>query len=505
MNPPETLRTDTVRHAFLMATVAAMALGAPAAAMAQNAPTATPAIAPGTADAEAAYRAMAQRRFADAAVAAARAVEAGPDNLDWRLLLSDARKAAGDPAGALTALQPVAGSWDHRIQSRRAEAAREAGDLDQAAEAYGLAAPLAPTAEQRAYLSRARIQVLVRQGRRTEARAALNTAHDTGVLPGDAPLDFAYVAVATGEDRLAVQAFATADAASPLHGAQALDAAYAARRAGADRTAVAWLEQGARTLDPAELTPQRRHEIGREIQTLEHRVGGSTSILTGPAAASSALVSSPDDSTTQAGAEAWVRLGGDNNGRPVQAFVRAYQTLDSDTGAVGGDSTQAWVGLRWKPLTQTNLVVEASRMIAVGDAARNDTAIRAAWSAETGSDLRFDRDSWPSARVYVDATRLLEDEQTFAVADGSIGWTWVVSRDRKSQLSTGVGVRADYDSARADTLSLAAGPRLGLRRWIGGSDLRAPDHYLDVSVGYDVQIGDSPRNDGFVAAVTFGF
>ena len=501
MNPPETLRTDTVRHAFLLATVAAVALGAPAAVMAQTAPVS----APGHADAEAAYRDMAQSRFAEAAVAAARAVEAAPDNLDWRLLLSDARTAAGDPAGALSALQPVAGAWDHRVQSRRAEAARAAGDLAQAEEAYALAAPLAPTAGQRAYLARARIQVLVQQGRRAEARAALNTAHDTGVLPGDAPLDFAYVAVATGEDRLAVQAFATADAATPLRGAQALDAAYAARRAGADRTAVAWLEQGARTLDPAELTPQRRHEIGREIQTLEHRVGGTVSVLTGPSTASSALVASPDDSTTQAGAEAWVRLGGDNNGRPVQAFVRAYQTLESDTGPVSGDSTQAWVGLRWKPLTQTNLIVEASRMIAVGDAARDDTAIRAAWSAETGNDLRYDRDSWPSARVYVDATRLLEDQQTFAVADGSIGWTWVASSDRRNQLSAGVGVRADYDSARADTVSVAAGPRLALRRWIGGSDLRVPDRYVDVSVGYDVQIGDSPRDDGLVAAITFGF
>ena len=144
-------------------------------------------------------------------------------------------------------------------------------------------------------------------------------------------------------------------------------------------------------------------------------------------------------------------------------------------------------------------------MIAVGDAARDDTAIRAAWSADVGGDLRYDRDNWPSGRVYVDAVRLLEDEQTFAVADASIGWTWVASRDRKSQVSTGVGARADYDSASLDTLSVAAGPRIGFRRWIGGNDLRAPGRYVDVSVGYDVQIGDGPRDDGFVAAVTFGF
>lgn len=498
MNPSEISRMTPVRHSFLMATVAIGACAAPVAVMAQTAPA-------GHADAEAAYRAMAEGRPADAAVDAARAVDAAPENLDWRLLLADARMGAGDPSGALAVLQPVAGTWDHRVQSRRAEAAKAAGDPDQAAEAYGLAAPLAPTAEQRAYLSRSQIQILVQQGRRGEARAALRTAYDNGVLPGDAPLDFAYAAVSTGEDRLAVQAFASADSATPLRGAQALDAGYAARRAGADRTAVEWLEQGARTLDPAELTPQRRHEIGRELQTIEHRVGGNVSVLTGPSATSSALLASSGDDTTQVGGEVWTRVGGDNNGRPVQAFVRAYQTVDSDTGPVGGDSAQGWVGVRWKPLTETNLVVEASRMIALGDAARDDTALRAAWSSDVGGDLRYDRDSWPSGRVYVDAVRLLEDEQTYAVADASIGWTWVASTDRKSLVSAGVGVRADYDSDRADTVSVAAGPRLGFRRWIGGTDLRAPGRYVDVSVGYDIQINDGPRDDGLVASVTFGF
>lgn len=495
----------TVRHSFLMASVAAFALGAPAIASAQSAPAKAPAQSSGYADAEAAYRAMVANRYAEAATAAALAVEASPDNLDWRLLLSDARNAAGDPAGALAALQPVVGTWDHRVQSRRAEAAKAVGDLNQAAEAFGLAAPLAPTAEQRAYLTRSHVQILVQQGRRRQASQTLKAAYDVGALPADAPLDFAYAAVSTGQDQLAVRAFAQADATTPLQGAQALDAAYAARRAGADRTAVEWLEQGARTLPPGQMTPQRRHEIGRELQTIEQRVGGSVSVLTGPATVSSALVSSPDDSTTQAGGEVWARIGGDNNGRPVQAFVRAWQTLDSDAGPTGGESSQGWVGVRWKPLTETNLVLEASRMIALGDAARDDTALRAAWSWDVGGDLRYNRDSWPSARVYVDAVRLLEDEQTYAVADTSIGWTWVASEDRKTQLTAGAGVRADYDGARAETLSVAAGPRLSVRRWMGGDDLRAPGSYVDLSVGYDFALRDGPREDGFVAAITFGF
>lgn len=490
-----------VRSSLLLASVAFASLLAPTAALAQTTPSDPAAFA----DAAAAYQALSAGDPALAAVAARRAVVAAPDNLDWRLLLVDALLASDQPAEALAAVQPVAGMWDHRVQTRRAEAARRAGDLAQAAEAYGLAAPLAPDPEQRAYLARAHVQTLVQSGRRDEGRSALRNAHESGILPGAAPLDFAYAAVSAGDDRLAVQGFITADRQTPLNGAQALDAAYAARRAGQDRAAAEWLEHGARTLPAEQLTPQRRHEIGRELQSLEHRVGGSLSVLTGPASSSTALLSADGETVTQAGGEVWTRLGGDNNGRPVQAFARAYQTLDADTGPVGGESTQAWVGVRWKPFTETNLVVEASRMIALGDDARDDTMLRAAWSGDIGGDLRFDRDSWPSAHLYVDAARLLEGKQNFAVVDGLIGWTWVVSQSRRDLVSAGVGVRMDYDSARVEEATLAAGPRVAWRHWMGGDDLRAPGRYLDVSVGYYAPIGDSARSEGLVAAVTFGF
>lgn len=494
-----------MRRSLLLASVALAATGGavltPAVAQAQT----VAATSDGYADATAAYAAMNANRPADVIAPAARAVNTAPDNLDWRLLLVDALMGANDPAGALAALQPVADSWDHRVQTRRAEAARLTGDLSQAAEAYGLAAPLAPTAESRAYLTRARAQALVQLGRTAEARAVLREAAATGMLPGDAPLDFAYAAVGAGDDRLAVQGFAAADRAEPLKGAQALDAAYAARRAGQDAKAVTWLEQGARTLPADQLTPQRRHEIGRELQTLEHRFGGTATVSTGPADSATTLVNTGGEQVTQVGGEVWARVGGDNNGRPVQVFARAYQTLDADSGPTGGDSTQGWIGARWKPFTETNLVLEASRLIAIGDAARDDTMLRAAWSGDVGGDLRYDRDSWPSAHVYVDAARLLEDEQTYAVADANIGWTWVASESRRDTVTAGVGVRADYDSLRAEEWAVSAGPRVAWRHWMGGDDLRAPGSYLDVSLGYYAPLDDGPRDAGVVAAVTVGF
>ncbi len=112
-----------MNRSLLLASVALAATSAvvltPASARAQ----AVAAPSDGHADATTAYQAMNAARPADAVEPARRAVAASPDNLDWRLLLADALAGSGDHAGALAALQPVAGSWDHRVQSRRAEAA----------------------------------------------------------------------------------------------------------------------------------------------------------------------------------------------------------------------------------------------------------------------------------------------------------------------------------------------------------------------------------------------
>ncbi len=498
------MRKSLLLASVALATVSVVGLE-PRSAWAQTPPSGAAVDPAAYQDASAAYAAFEAGDPVAAAVAARRAVAAVPDNLEWRLLLVDALLASQEPVEALGVLQPVRDVWDHRVQGRRAEAARLTGDLAQAAEAYGMASALSPTAESRAYMARSQVLVLVEAGRPGEARNALSAAHQSGILPGDAPLDFAYVAVSAGDDRLAVQGFSAADQQQALSGDKALDAAYAARRAGDDTRAVAWLERGARTLPAEQLTPQRRHEIGRELQALEHRFGGTATLSTGPGVSPDTLVSTSGGDVTQIGGEVWARVGGDNNGRPVQVFARAYQTLDADTGPVGGDSTQGWVGVRWKPLTDTNLVLEASRLIAIGDSARDDTMLRAAWSGGMGGDIRYDRDSWPSAQLYVDAARLVEAEQDFAVVQGTIGWTWIASQARRDLVTVGAGLHMDYDSLRNPDIAVSAGPRVAWRHWMGGDDIRAPGRYLDLSVGYYVPIGNSPRDAGIVAALTFGF
>ncbi len=255
-------------------------------------------------------------------------------------------------------------------------------------------------ADSRAYASRLQIMELVQQGRTDEARAAFDRDWAAGILPGPAPLDAANIAVSVGRDAEAQTAFRQAEAASPLSGATALNAGYSARRIGDDATAIYWFQRGLDTWPTeAGFDEQRRFEIRREVETLQRTWGATASVSYGSTSTvSSGIVGA--DTVLQAGGEVYRRISGYNNGRTLDVFARAFSTLDSDLGGpTGGDTTQGWVGVRYRPFSQTNLILEASRMIALGDLARDDWMLRAAWSAERGSDLRYDRSHWPAWRL----------------------------------------------------------------------------------------------------------
>jgi len=381
-----------------------------------------------------------------------------------------------------------------------AAAAQTPTAADQASDA----STSAQDADSLAYASRLNILNLVEQGRLDEARAAFDRDWASGALPGPAPLDAANIAVAVGRDAEAQAAFRQADALSALTGANALNAGYSARRIGDDATAIYWFERG---LDSWPSDPnfdeQRRFEIRREIETLQRTWGASATVSHGSAATvASGLVGA--DTVTQAGGEIYRRIGGYNNGRPLEVFARVFTTLDSDLGGpTGGDTAQGWVGLRYRPLSQTNLVLEASRMVALGDLARDDWMLRAAWSAERGGDLRFDRSDWAAWRLYGDVAHLIDADQTLGVAEARYGHAWrTTDRDIVTPFVT---VRGYYDSSLPDEVAVGAGPGISWRHWFRESGYAAPASWIDFVLGYQFSVSGDARGEGLFVGFNINY
>jgi tetratricopeptide (TPR) repeat protein len=450
------------------------------------------------------YALLEQGRADEAAEAARRAVEADPYVEDYRLLQVDALLRANRASEAYEILRYPREAEDYRVASRRAEAATRAGLTIEASSAWDAAARTAPDAESRAFALRSQILALLQIGDLDGARTVFDREWAGGGLRGPAPLDTANIAVAVGRDVEAQEAFRLAHNNAPLTGANALNAGYSARRIGDDSAAVYWFQLGLESwpVDPA-FDEQRQFEIRREIETLQRRWGASASVSYGTASTVSSGVLGAD-TVLQAGGEAYYRIGGYNDGRPLDVFARVYGTLDSDLGgATGGDTAQGWIGLRYKPFSNANLILEASRMIALGDLARDDWMLRAAWSAEAGGDLRFDRSSWPAWRLYADVAHLVDAEQTLGVAEARAGQAFRTS-DRDI-LTPFVFVRAYYDSLLADETAVGAGPGVAWRHWFRESDYGAPASYIDLSVGYQFSLSGDDRGEGVYLGLNLNY
>jgi tetratricopeptide (TPR) repeat protein len=232
-----------------------------AAAVLSYAPTlASVDINPSSQAAALAYGHYASGQAEAAVIAALRAVEEEPTNLDYRLLLADSLTLAGRPSEALEVLVPRRDQADYRVQSRLAQAAWNSREPDLAAQAFGAAADLADTGQARAYLSRAAVLALLEAGRRDEAVHAFDAAWSNQALQGFASLDTANVALAVGRDAQALWAFEDAQRTAPLTGLAALNAGYAAQRLGRPEWAANYFHRALSDW-PAEVDPARRAEI----------------------------------------------------------------------------------------------------------------------------------------------------------------------------------------------------------------------------------------------------
>lgn len=429
-----------------------------------------------------------------------------------RLSAADAALSANQPARALQVLGSAPAGYETAI--RRAYAYEKLKDDERALAAFRQAAAAAPAGTSRDGALRGMIAALVRMERKEEARELLAHAMARGDLRSVRAADMGYLASSVGDDKLALASFDRARASGQLPATAALDAGYAAKRQFENRKAVDYitfaLDSGIAG-DPR-FDQQRLFDVKREAADLLRVWGINSSISYGKVGAAPnpfANVVPTSRYTTQVGSELYYRpeAFGNRNGSTFDLFGRLFQTLyEQGGGPTGMRTTQGMLGARWKPFTDHNLVLEVDRLFKLGEVARNDTLLRAAYSLTHGTDLRVVDPDWLTWTVYAEIDKFLDHSQLVAIGEGRVGRSFRLDmvNDRLVFIPHAV-VAANYDDSYAVKDAFGAGGGASLRYWFGETPTIAPPSYLEFTLQYRFRVAGDKRAEGVFAQVLLNY
>ena len=446
-----------------------------------------------------------------AAEAAGLATDAERRNV--ALALADAALSAKQPQRAVDALQPYANDKTYAVASRRAFALLALGEKEEALSAFSSAAELATTAQDRATTVKAEINLLADLGQRADAKALFEKAKASGDLDAASDLDIAYLAVRLGDDTTATARFLQAKTNGNLTGPAMLDAGYAAKRSVDNAEAIADFKAAidANAEGKLPLSQQSLFETRREVAELERTWGAFASLTYGAVGVmpSSSLTPPPVGRILQAGSEVYWRppVIGYRDGRIFEVFVRSFETLSDATGAPTGAPTwQGAAGMRVKPFSDFNLVLEGARVFPIGTNARQDWLARVAFSHGDGTDLRYDATNWTMWQIYAEYDRYFQTVEkssrtklglaaAFASMQSATGW-W-----QRPFIALG----GSYDSLFAKPSALGAGPGISLRWWFREDKYTAPMSFIDLNIQYRFKLAGDDRARGVFVGLTLAF
>jgi tetratricopeptide (TPR) repeat protein len=431
-----------------------------------------------------------------------------------RLALADAALASKDAARALAVLSPLAAERGYDVQARRGFALQALGRQEEALAAFTLARAGAGKRAERAAMTRGAIAALVALERKSEARALFSSALSSGELTDMKSLDVAYLANQVGDDPTADDYFTRADRRGELKGLALLDAAFVAKRRFDNTRAEDLFRRAidAQASGQIDLTPQRLLEIRREVTNVSRTWGANASMIYGPVGVSGNpgfAIPASGSNTLQVGGEVYWRppVIGNRNGATVELFARAFETLyDGTGGATGPDTIQGSFGARWKPLSEHNLILEASRLVPFGDLARYDWLLRLAYSKGAGGELRYDVSHWLYWQIYGEVDRFTEVHETLANGELRFGHSFRVPATSENVVATPFLVAGvAYDSLLATTSTLGVGIGGNLRFWFRQDRYSGPASYLDLTLQYRVKVAGDHRGGGWFFTTSISY
>jgi Bacteriophage N adsorption protein A C-term len=184
--------------------------------------------------------------------------------------------------------------------------------------------------------------------------------------------------------------------------------------------------------------------------------------------------------------------------RPLQFAASAFVGLD-DRYRLNGASSQASLGLRYKPFAQVNAVVGVDRMLKLGSQSRNAFALRL--MADTGQNYEapVDRARWIHWHAGFDSALIgVHARDLFASGDARIGMGFRLN-DHWS-VTPYVGANAILQKAGPATSLVEVGPGVWVRAKIDDS------RRIDLRLAYRFNVsGNAKTKDGLVAQVAMGF
>ena len=426
-----------------------------------------------------------------------------------RLTATDLALDLQEPAKALTALRPLGGDLSYEVQSRLSFALWGAGEKAEAAQAFKAAAAAAPGPEERGVMTRAHINALISLDRRDEAVAAFREADKAGALvgPKTGASEAATLAAALHEDARAQVLFREADARGDAPPRIWLDAGYSADRLADKRLAV---RHFSRALDEAEagrleLSPEDTFRLRRANAEMSRTWGAYLSAFYG---ANDAVNSSlfGRKGVTQLGAETYYRPQLALNGAEVSLFGRAFITdAGPDDTATGGKTVQAWAGVQLKPFRAHNFVIEGSKMIKVGDLARDDWMARTAWSTTQGLDPIFPKTNRMMWSAYLEGARIFRASQNLGYADLRLGRAFVLTPEAGPVIAPFVGAVYSYDNKAGKESALGAGPGVVARVYFRDTPHKVAQSYVEFTVQYRARVSGGMRARGLYASATLSY
>lgn len=482
--------------------------------------TATRAIAEGLANAEI----YAQRGFARSRIGNDRGAMA-----DWetslarglpaeqvrnvRLALVDTALKTKEPQRALRTIPR--GGLDYEFTIRRAYANQGLGRKEEALRDFRSAERLSSIAVQRDGAIQAQINTLLELDRKPEARAIFDVAIARGQLRSIRDADVAYIGVAVGNDKVALALFDRAQAKGTLPPRATIDAGYTAMRQFQNPKAIAYLMEGidAKADGRINIDDQKLFETRRTVADLTRVWGINSSISYGKVGSAPnpfLTINSPASTyTSQLGSELYYRPEefGNRNGALFEVFGRVFETLyDEAGGPTGLRTTQGMAGARWKPFSDHNLVFEVDKLFRLGNAARNDTLLRAAYSYTVGTDLRAIDTHWPTWYVYTEVDRFFEKTQLVGLFEGRFGHSFRLDPiSRNLVFFPHTVIAASYDDSFAVHDAYSAGVGGSIRYWFGETKYVAPPSYWELTLQYRFRLAGDKRAEGIFAQTSINY